>query len=61
MEGTEQALETDMAGMLELSDQKLKTTMITMLKACDEKMAILSCCVGILQYNNHAHTQSLDI
>ena len=28
---------------------------------CDEKTAILSCYLGILHYNNLAHTQSLDI
>lgn len=50
-----------MAVMLELPDQKIKTTTITVLKACDEKTAILSCCLGILQCNNHAYSQSLDI
>lgn len=60
-EETEQALEADMAVMLELPDQKIKTTTITVLKACDEKTAILSCCLGILQCNNHAYSQSLDI
>lgn len=27
----------------------------------DEKASILSSCLGILQYDNSAHTQSLDI
>lgn len=27
---------------------------------CDEKTAIPSCCLGILQYDNPTHTQSLD-
>lgn len=30
-------------------------------QCCDEKKGILSCCVGILQYDNPAHIQSLDI
>ena len=39
LEETEQASEpdSDMAGMLELSDQKFKITMINMLRALNEK------------------------
>lgn len=33
----------------------------SILGLCDRKTAILSCCLGILQYDNSAHTKSLDI